>query len=104
VQIGYLDAWRLQMGAPGDAVREFHDWWGSLVSGVAYAPRVAIPADPAADQLPLPAIVNELGIPKREVRTRTSRLLDPRVLLALFILLMFALPLETASRRLRGKS
>lgn len=101
LQVGYDDSWRWRMaGAPGSDVA-YRDWWSRAVGAVAYLPssRIGIGATQAASA-PLAHLVERLG-PARPIATdKTPRPpIDPRMLLALIMILLLA---EWASRRLRG--
>ncbi len=107
VQVGYLDTWRWRLAARGDSALTAHRrWWSGIVSGAAYAPRFdragAADAVAAADPAPLAALAATLGpaTPGREAVR--GGWLDPRFLPLLFALIVAALMLEWASRRLRG--
>ena len=104
VQSGYDETWRWRMAGGDDAVAAHREWWSRLVAAVAYAPLVARrPAsDAVIDETPLASLIDALGpasamdspiTPARD-GTRTTRLL--------FALVVGALLIEWASRRLRG--
>ncbi len=106
LQVGYLNTWRWRLGGTGDMqapVRAYRTWWAALVSSVAYAPRWEMaqrPTDPA----PVSALVETLGPPVSRAETKASFLNDPRLLAILFAIAVGALFMETASRRLRGRT
>lgn len=127
LQVGYLDTWRWRMGglsgsgsADGRAsepVRDYRAWWSAMVSSVAYAPRIELAGSGArgegTDATPLASLVGTLGVatPLQAEGDRSQSfgaqmyetLSDPRLLTALFAVILGALLVETASRRLRGK-
>jgi hypothetical protein len=104
VQSGYDETWRWRMAGGDEAAAAHREWWSRLVAAVAYAPIVARPvaSDAAIDETPLASLIDALGpastfdaaaVPTRD-GTRTTR--------SLFALVVGALLLEWASRRLRG--
>jgi hypothetical protein len=104
VQSGYDETWRWRMAGGDEAAAAHREWWSRLVAAVAYAPLVARPEAPdaAIDETPLASLVDALGpastfdaasVPVRD-GTRPTRFL--------FALVVGALLLEWASRRLRG--
>jgi hypothetical protein len=102
VQVGYEDTWRWRMSGGGDPVEEYRDWISSVVSSAAYAPR-ARPSTPAiSESAPLAAIFSVLGSPSEAAAAVTGGAIE-KLLLALFVIAIGALTLETASRRLDGK-
>ena len=103
VQIGYRDTWRWRMaGAETDPVRAHRAWWAALVSGVAYGPRLPRRLAEPLEPTPLASLVATLGPPTSRPTTALGLLDDPRLLRVLFAVLLAALALEWASRRLRG--
>lgn len=107
VQLGYLDSWRWRMaGVDSNAAAAHRSWWSSLVSAVAYAPRVPLASSAATDPAPYAALVDRLGPPRplEHAGARpTVKIIAPERLrpwlLALFVVSLLA---ELASRRLRG--
>ena len=107
VQLGYLDTWRWRMaGVDSNAAAAHRSWWSSLVSAVAYAPRVPLASSAATDPAPYAALVDHLGTPRplerRDARTTWKIIELERLrpwLLGLFVGSLLA---ELASRRLRG--
>lgn len=101
VQVGYEDVWRWRMAGAGDAVEDERNWISAVLSSAAYAPKVALAAV-SADPAPMAALFESLGEP-------SSAANSPRpfntytLLVALFILAITALVIETASRRLDGR-
>lgn len=111
LQVGYLDTWRWRMGGmgPNDPVRGYRRWWSAMVSSVAYAPRwnMAAARSGLTDAAPLASLVGALGAatPRGDDSgDRANMLTDPRLLTALFALIVGALLAETASRRLHGRA
>lgn len=100
VTSGYVDTWRWRMGGGEAALREHRDWWADLVAGVAHARRVPRPSDEMSDEAPLATLLLRLG-PASSAPALPAGLplISPRLL---FALLMAALLVEWASRRLRG--
>jgi len=104
VQTGYDETWRWRMSGGEEAVAAHREWWSHLVSAVAYAPLVrrASTGDVAIDETPLASLIDAVGpatsldaAPRSDPdRSRTTRLL--------FAIVVGALLLEWASRRLRG--
>jgi hypothetical protein len=104
VQTGYDETWRWRMSGGEEAVAAHREWWSRLVSAVAYAPLVrrASTGDVAIDETPLASLIDAVGpataldaAPRSNPdRSRTTRLL--------FAIVVGALLLEWASRRLRG--
>lgn len=103
LQVGYLNTWRWRMGGPDDPVRAYRSWWSAMVSSVAYAPRSALVASAPVDPTPLATLVGTLGSATPRAAEPPKLLADPRLLTALFVVILGALLLETASRRLRGR-
>jgi hypothetical protein len=104
VQSGYDETWRWRMSGGDEAAAAHREWWSRLVAAVAYAPLVAraTTTDDAIDETPLASLIDALGpastidgpvMPARD-GTRTTRFL--------YALVVGALLLEWASRRLRG--
>jgi hypothetical protein len=101
MQIGYDDSWRWRMaGAPGSDVA-YRDWWSRVVAAVAYLP------DPPsrivttnAASAPLAHLTERLGPARLIAGDQVPKPpIDPRILLALIMILLLA---EWSSRRLRG--
>jgi len=113
LQVGYLDTWRWRMGGTGaeagdsaavaDLPRAHRSWWSGMVSSVAYAPHWSIASNGVLDPAPLATLVGALGEAAPQSRVRSTRLGNPRLLAALFVLAIVSMLLEVASRRLRGK-
>lgn len=103
VQIGYQDIWRWRLAvANPEALQEHRQWWAQVVSAVAYAPRVPVLLEGRLEPTPLASHVEALGPATERITLRASLLDDPRLLNVLFAVLVAALLLEWASRRLRG--
>ena len=103
LQVGYAETWRWRLGGAGDPAGAHRRWWSAMVSSVAYAPRVPLASTAAESPAPLASLVGTLGPPSRPPGTGTDFLADPRVRALLFAVILGALLLETASRRLRGR-
>jgi hypothetical protein len=103
LQVGYVDTWRWRMGGFDDPAKSYRGWWSAMVSSVAYAPRRPIAQMAATDPAPMATLVKTLGAPQPELIVRASLTNDPRFLVALFVAIVAALLIETASRRMRGK-
>lgn len=101
LEIGYLDTWRWRMSGAGDPVEDHRAWWSSAVSSVAYAPRISVESANESEA-PLAGLVAALGPPSTG-DDRGSGEGKAKLVLALFIIAVSALVLETASRRLDGK-
>lgn len=102
VQLGYDDTWRWRLAGGPTALEAHRDWWGALVSSVAY--RATIPLARAArdDAAPRARLVDALGpssSPAGASPSRTRWLPSPALLFVLVSLLLVA---EVTSRRLRG--
>jgi hypothetical protein len=104
LQVGYLDTWRWRMGGFDDPLRAHRGWWSAMVSSVAYAPSTALAQNGVTDATPLSTLVSTLGPAAPQPPVRAGLANDPRLLIALFALILGALLIETASRRLRGKA
>ncbi len=105
LQVGYYNTWRWRMGGlETDPVHDFRSWWSAMVSSVAYAPRFPLTVAGTMEPTPMASIVSTLGASKRERAPIVNPLDDPRLLPWLFGILMGALFLEWASRRLRGRA
>ena len=103
IQIGYHDTWRWRLAvADPDALQAHRTWWADIVSGVAYAPRVAIPIVQRLEPTPRASLIETLGPAAVRPAVRASLLDDPRLATVLFAMLLGALLLEWTSRRLRG--
>lgn len=103
VQVGYYDIWRWRLGGVGgDPVRAHRAWWAVLVSGVAYAPRIPLPAPEPLEPTPLASLLSTLGAASPRPPLTRGLLADPRFIPFLFAVLLASLLLEWASRRLRG--
>lgn len=104
LQVGYLETWRWRMGGVDEPVPLYRSWWSTMVSSVAYAPKGARSVSAASvDPTPLVTLVTTLGAPRHRPAERASVLDDPRLLPALFAILVAVLFVEWASRRLRGR-
>ena len=103
IHLGYEDTWRWRMDGGDGGVRDHRAWWNQLVSSVAYAPRVQRAVkSPPRDEAPMAGLVDAVG-PGSATEMLASL---PRATsdwnVWLFVLLVFGLIGETASRRLRG--
>ena len=97
LQVGYDDSWRWRMaGGPG-SVAAHRDWWSRVVSSVAYAPVTANTQSRTFDA-PVASLFGKLG-PPRPAPVSSRGTVDPRLMLALILLLLLV---EWTSRRLRG--
>jgi hypothetical protein len=95
IQSGYDDSWRWRMaGAPGSEAAH-RDWWSRVVSSVAYAP---VGANARSFDAPVASLFGRLG-PPRPAPVASRGTIDPRLMLALILLLLLV---EWTSRRLRG--
>lgn len=103
LQVGYLETWQWRMGGMDDPVSPYRLWWSAMVSSIAYAPRYPKAIVDAVEPTPMASLVGILGSPESKPALKASLLDDPRLLPALFGILMAALLLEWASRRLRGR-
>ena len=103
VQSGYDETWRWRMAGGDEAAAAHREWWSRLVAAVAYAPLVArpLPPDAAIDETPLASLVDALG-PASPFEARAPTRDGTRTTRFLFALVVGALLLEWASRRLRG--
>lgn len=106
LRVGYPDVWRSRVanrdGTP-DPVAANRAWWGDVIASVAYAPRISVHPESAIDPAPLASLFDRLGAPSPAARS-VSTVPDyvvPTYLL--FAMLISALLLEWASRRLRGE-
>jgi hypothetical protein len=111
---GYEESWRWRLAGGADGVRAHREWWSSLVSAVAYAPALPVPARALAaspahlgelDAAPVTHLVDALG----PASAQSSRWGDASrvwwrwqapwwLCVPLFLLLLA----EWGSRRLRG--
>jgi hypothetical protein len=98
---GYDDTWRVRMAAGDDGPRAHAEWWGRLVSAVAYAPVIVRATDDRGDPAPLAATIATLGPPTSPGPASESGA-GPALPWWLFGAIMIALGSEWASRRLRG--
>jgi len=97
LQVGYDDSWRWRMaGGPGSEAAH-RDWWSRVVSSVAYAPVTANTQSRTFDA-PVASLFGKLG-PPRPAPVSSRGTVDPRLMLALILLLLLV---EWTSRRLRG--
>jgi len=98
--VGYHDTWRWRLGGRADAVARHREWWASLVASVAAARSLTVGRPPPRDESPLARLTQLLGEPAAPppagpaARSWTG---------LLFGLLLAALLLEWASRRLAGR-
>jgi hypothetical protein len=103
LQFGYEDTWRWRMGGGPSAVRDHRTWWTSLVSSVAYAPRIQRSnVISAGSSAPVADLVNAIGpaVPDQTVANRGQN--RSHWMTWLFAIMSLALIGEIASRRLRG--
>jgi hypothetical protein len=104
VQSGYDETWRWRMAGGDEAAAAHREWWSRLVAAVAYAPLVARAAASSelVDETPLASLIHALG-PPATIDARLAPTRDgARTTRVLFALVVGALVLEWASRRLRG--
>ena len=101
VATGYDDTWKWRMRAASDAPTRHREWWGALVSAVAYVPAGRDSASFSGDPAPVAALTAALGPPSTSRQAGTERLsrVPPWLL---FGLLLISLLGEVLSRRLRG--
>ncbi|HEX7120605.1 MAG TPA: hypothetical protein VF212_17565 [Longimicrobiales bacterium] len=100
LQTGYVNSWRWRMAGGEDAPERHRTWLAGLVARVAYAGRTPVDAPPT-DVAPLATLMDALGAPTPPGIPGAG--IDPTALAPwIFGLLMAALLLEWASRRLRG--
>jgi hypothetical protein len=105
LQIGYRDTWRWRLsGADEDPVRAHRAWWATLVSSVAFAPRIPLARENGLEPTPLASLVGTLGPPAKSIELRVRLFDDPRFVPFVFSVLLAALLIEWLSRRLRGKA
>lgn len=104
VQTGYVDTWRWRMaGVEPDPVAAHRAWWSSLVSTVAYAPRIPLSGSSEADPAPYASLVDRLGAPSAAIENAPRSSAEPPWVRAmLFTIFILALLAEVASRRVRG--
>jgi hypothetical protein len=103
LQLGYYNTWRWRLASSDDnAVAAHRDWWASLVSGVAYAPRVALAKNDIVEPTPLASLVESLGPAQGQGQLAATIFDHPRLTSALFVVLLTALVLEWTLRRFRG--
>ncbi|MBX3133980.1 MAG: hypothetical protein KF689_11435 [Gemmatimonadaceae bacterium] len=104
IQLGYSDTWRWRMGGPVGSEVEHREWWGALVSQVAYAPRITLArAGSAWTHAPLASFERNLGSAAPLAESPYPDLESPGVRLAFVLLFLASALCEWASRRLRGK-
>ncbi|HWZ59066.1 MAG TPA: hypothetical protein VNW46_08840 [Gemmatimonadaceae bacterium] len=106
VQVGYDDTWRWRMAGGDSSATRHRAWWAAVVSSVAYAPRSERPVPADVDVAPLAHLVDALGAPTAPAAsTAFARRLDIDPLRSpwIFGVLLLALLVEWASRRLRGR-
>lgn len=99
--LGYADTWRWRMTGGDDAVARHREWWSSLVTSVAHAPRVPIAMTSQIDEAPYSALVVGLGSPALADAPRPGAARD-WWMPALFALFLLSLLAEWTSRRTRG--
>jgi hypothetical protein len=104
VQSGYDETWRWRMAGGEQALAAHREWWSRLLAAVVYAPVVARPlaADDMPDETPLASLIHALGPPATSDARIAPRTDGSRTTELLFALVVGALLLEWASRRLRG--
>jgi hypothetical protein len=102
LQLGYDDTWRWRVEGADGAVEAHRAWWSTMVGSVAYAPIIALGDSVARNEVPLAALVNDLGGPAPSTGRLTSDLDASRVTWLWFTVFAVALLLEWGSRRLRG--
>ena len=105
VRAGYKDIWRARMSGDdsvSNPVVQHRAWLARAVAAVAYAPRLALAPDSAADPAPFASLVEAVGAPSRIIPADTSGEAEvPSAVL--FAVLVASLMLELLSRRLRGR-
>jgi hypothetical protein len=105
IRVGYKDLWRRRMtndDTVPDPVAAHRAWVASVVSSVAYAPRVAVSAsDTVSDPAPVADVVERMGASSVAPVVHTSVAAGVSTWV-LFTLLVMALLLEWLSRRMRG--
>ena len=97
LQIGYDDSWRWRMAGASGSEAAHREWWSRVVSSVAYAP-VTSNGRAMTFDAPVASLFKRLG-PPRPAPVAARATVDPRVLLAIVLLLLLV---EWTSRRLRG--
>ena len=97
LQIGYDDSWRWRMAGAIGSEAAHREWWSRAVSSVAYAPATS-GGELKTFDAPVASLFGRLGSP-RPAPVGSRGTIDPRVLLALVLLLLLV---EWTSRRLRG--
>ncbi|HWZ57807.1 MAG TPA: hypothetical protein VNW46_02435 [Gemmatimonadaceae bacterium] len=104
IQVGYDDTWRWRMAGGDSAVPRHRAWWASVVSAVAYAPRIERSPFAGADAAPLAHLVDALGLPVASDPTQASTRppFDPTRSVWVFTVLLLALAAEWVLRRMRG--
>jgi hypothetical protein len=95
--VGFDETWRWRMAGASGSDEAHREWWSRVVGAVAYAP-VVTRAD-SSGSAPLARLMEAMGPPRTTSLPRTRGGVDPRILLALMLLLLVA---EWGSRRLRG--
>ena len=103
LQFGYEDTWRWRMGGGPNALRDHRTWWTSLISSVAYAPRIQRSAAiSTGTSAPVADLVGAIGpaVPDQAVANRGPN--RSHWMTWLFAIMSLALIGEIASRRLRG--
>jgi hypothetical protein len=97
LQVGYDDSWRWRMAGGSGSEAAHREWWSRVVSSVAYASAMRADQSRTFDA-PVASLFGRLG-PPRPVPAASSTNVDPRILLAIILLLLLV---EWTSRRLRG--
>lgn len=102
VMLGYDETWRWRMEGDDISPAAHRAWWSSLVSSVAYAPRVQLTDAPLVDEAPFASMVDALGPPIALASAGASPVTGTAWDRILFALVLLALLAEWTSRRLRG--
>jgi hypothetical protein len=97
VQIGYDDSWRWRMAGATGSEAAHREWWSRVVSSIAYAPGT-FAGQPRSFDAPVAMLFGRLG-PPRPAPAPSRANIDPRILLAIMLVLLLV---EWTSRRLRG--
>src|SRR5688500_12282971 len=102
LQQGYVDTWRWRMGGGDASLTDHRAWWTRAVAGIAYAPRIALPAADRPDAAPVAGLIAALGEPSPRAGPSLASAAGSISLWWLFALLSLSLIGEWASRRMRG--
>lgn len=102
VMLGYDETWRWRMEGDDISPAAHRAWWSSLVSSVAYAPRVQLTDAPLVDEAPFASMVEALGPPMALASVGASPVTGTAWDRILFAIVLLALLAEWTSRRLRG--